>query len=161
VTLMTVHNAKGLEFDVVVMTGMEEGIFPHARADDPDSLEEERRLCYVGMTRAKQRLLLTHAETRAIHGGREYRLPSRFLAEIPRDAIRALEGAPIRAAFAGSAQRSAIVPLEAGDTVLHATFGEGVVTGVESRGSLVRVRFNRDGTERRLMAGAAPMRKVG
>jgi DNA helicase-2/ATP-dependent DNA helicase PcrA len=161
VTLMTVHNAKGLEFDVVVMTGMEEGIFPHARSDDPDSLEEERRLCYVGMTRAKQRLVLTHAETRAIHGAREYRLPSRFLAEIPRDAIHALEGGPVREAFAGSLQRSAIVPLEAGDTVLHATFGEGVVTGVESRGSLVRVRFNRDGTERRLMAGAAPMRKVG
>jgi DNA helicase-2/ATP-dependent DNA helicase PcrA len=161
VTLMTVHNAKGLEFDVVVMTGMEEGIFPHVRADDPESLEEERRLCYVGMTRARQRLVLTHAETRAIHGGREYRLPSRFLGEIPRDAVYAREGAPVREAFAVATQRSAAVPLEAGDTVLHATFGEGVVTGVESRGSLVRVRFNRDGTERRLMAGAAPMRKVG
>jgi DNA helicase-2/ATP-dependent DNA helicase PcrA len=161
VTLMTVHNAKGLEFDVVVMTGMEDGIFPHARADEPDSLEEERRLCYVGMTRARRRLVLTHAETRAIHGGREYRLPSRFLAEIPRDAVATREGAPVREAFAGSTQRSAVVPLEAGDTVLHATFGEGVVTGVESRGSLVRVRFSRDGTERRLMAGAAPMRKVG
>jgi len=161
VTLMTVHNAKGLEFDVVMMTGMEEGIFPHVRADDPESLEEERRLCYVGMTRARRRLVLTHAETRAIHGGREYRLPSRFLAEIPRDAVSAREGAPVREAFAGATQRAASVPLEAGDTVMHATFGEGVVTGVESRGSLVRVRFNRDGTERRLMAGAAPMRKVG
>ncbi len=161
VTLMTVHNAKGLEFDVVVMTGMEEGIFPHMHADDPESLEEERRLCYVGMTRARERLVLTHAETRAIHGGREYRLPSRFLAEIPRDAVDAREGAPVREAFAGATQRTAHVPLEAGDTVLHATFGEGVVTGVESRGSLVRVRFTRDGTERRLMAGAAPMRKVG
>jgi DNA helicase II / ATP-dependent DNA helicase PcrA len=161
VTLMTVHNAKGLEFDVVLMTGMEEGIFPHARADDPEALEEERRLCYVGMTRARRRLLLTHAETRAIHGGREYRLPSRFLTEIPQDAMAAREGAPMRAAFAGASQRSAAVPLEAGDTVMHATFGEGVVTGIESRGSLVRVLFNRDGTERRLMAGAAPMRKVG
>ena len=161
VTLMTVHNAKGLEFDVVLMTGMEEGIFPHARADEPESLEEERRLCYVGMTRARRRLLLSHAETRAIHGGREYRLPSRFLTEIPHDAVSTREGAPVRAAFAGGRQRSAAVPLEAGDTVLHATFGEGVVTGIESRGSLVRVRFTRDGTERRLMAGAAPMRKVG
>ncbi len=161
VTLMTVHNAKGLEFDVVVMTGMEEGIFPHVRADEPESLEEERRLCYVGMTRARQRLLLTHAETRAIHGGREYRLPSRFLAEIPPEAVSARAGAPVREAFAGATQRAAPVPLEAGDTVMHATFGEGIVTGVESRGSLVRVRFNRDGTERRLMAGAAPMRKVG
>jgi len=161
VTLMTVHNAKGLEFDVVVMTGMEEGIFPHMRADEPESLEEERRLCYVGMTRARRRLLLTHAETRAIHGGREYRLPSRFLAEIPPEAVAARAGAPVREAFAGATQRAAPVPLEAGDTVMHATFGEGVVTGVESRGSLVRVRFSRDGTERRLMAGAAPMRKVG
>ncbi len=161
VTLMTVHNAKGLEFDIVLMTGVEEGIFPHMRADDPDSLEEERRLCYVGMTRARTRLMLTHAETRAIHGGREYRLPSRFLAEIPPEAVAARAGAPVREAFAGATQRTAQVPLEAGDTVLHATFGEGVVTGVESRGSLVRVRFSRDGTERRLMAGAAPMRKVG
>jgi DNA helicase-2/ATP-dependent DNA helicase PcrA len=161
VTLMTVHNAKGLEFDVVLMTGMEEGIFPHARADEVESLEEERRLCYVGMTRARRRLILTHAETRAVHGGREYRLPSRFLAEIPQEAVASREGAPIRQAYSGGVQRSAPVPLVAGDTVLHATFGEGVVTGVESRGSLVRVRFNRDGTERRLMAGAAPMRKVG
>ena len=161
VTLMTVHNAKGLEFDIVAMTGMEEGIFPHVRADDPESLEEERRLCYVGMTRARRRLVLTHAETRAIHGGREYRLPSRFLAEIPPDAVYAREGAPVREAFAEASRRSASVRLEAGDTVVHATFGEGVVTGVESRGSLVRVRFSRDGTERRLMAGAAPMRKVG
>jgi DNA helicase-2/ATP-dependent DNA helicase PcrA len=161
VTLMTVHNAKGLEFDVVLMTGMEEGIFPHVRADEVESLEEERRLCYVGMTRARRRLVLTHAETRAVHGGREYRLPSRFLAEIPQEAVSSREGAPVRQAFAGAVQRSAAVPLAAGDTVLHATFGEGVVTGVESRGSLVRVRFNRDGTERRLMAGAAPMRKVG
>jgi DNA helicase-2/ATP-dependent DNA helicase PcrA len=174
VTLMTVHNAKGLEFGVVVMTGMEEAVFPHVRSDTPEALEEERRLCYVGMTRAKRRLVLTHAETRAMHGGRDYRLPSRFLAEIPRDAIADVTGGPVRRAWAaaggaagpaapaGRAQVEAPASaLEAGDTVMHATFGEGVVTGVEGRGQLVRVRFTRDGTERRLMAGAAPMRKVG
>jgi DNA helicase-2/ATP-dependent DNA helicase PcrA len=170
VTLMTVHNAKGLEFEVVVMTGMEEAVFPHVRSDTPEALEEERRLCYVGMTRAKRRLVLTHAETRAMHGGRDYRLPSRFLAEIPRDAVAGATGGPVRRAWASAAagggaapaaRTAAAPPLEAGDTVMHATFGEGVVTGVESRGQLVRVRFARDGTERRLMAGAAPMRKVG
>jgi len=160
ITLMTVHNAKGLEFDVVIMTGMEEATFPHARADDADGLEEERRLCYVGMTRARRYLTLTHAETRAIHGSREYRLPSRFLAEIPPDAIRGRTGGARREVFAQAQQREAPVALQEGDTVLHASFGEGVVTGLESRGTLVRVRFHRDGTERRLMAGAAPMRKV-
>ncbi|MFN8123215.1 MAG: UvrD-helicase domain-containing protein [Thermoleophilia bacterium] len=172
VTLMTVHNAKGLEFDVVLMTGMEEGVFPHMRSDTPESLEEERRLCYVGMTRARKRLILTHAETRAMHGGRDYKLPSRFLSEIPRDAVARPAGAPVRRAYADSAPRTSSlagrstappappVILATGDTVLHATFGEGVVTGVESRGQLVRVRFANDGTERRLMAGAAPMRKV-
>jgi DNA helicase II / ATP-dependent DNA helicase PcrA len=162
VTLMTVHNAKGLEFDVVVMTGMEDGVFPHSRSfDSPEALEEERRLCYVGMTRARRRLVLTHAETRAVHGGRDYRMPSRFLSEIPADATDRPAAAPARRALAGLGGGGGGARLETGDTVVHATFGEGVVTGVESRGSLVRVRFANDGTERRLMAGAAPMRKVG
>ncbi len=160
VTLMTIHNAKGLEFDLVMITGLEEGIFPHSRSDTIESLEEERRLCYVGLTRARKRLVLTHAETRAMHGGRDYRLPSRFLAELPADAIERPAGSPQRSAMAGARAVSAAA-LETGDTVIHATFGQGIVTGVESRGSLVRVRFDNDGTERRLMAGAAPMRKVG
>jgi DNA helicase-2/ATP-dependent DNA helicase PcrA len=112
------------------------------------------------MTRAKRRLVLTHAETRAMHGGRDYRLPSRFLAEIPVDATSRPAAAPARRSVAG-ARPAGDSAFGAGDTVLHATFGEGVVTGVEARGSLVRVRFASDGTERRLMAGAAPMRKVG
>ncbi|MCB0881743.1 MAG: UvrD-helicase domain-containing protein [Thermoleophilia bacterium] len=169
VTLMTVHNAKGLEFDVVMMTGMEDGTFPHSRSDTPEALEEERRLCYVGMTRARRRLGLTHAETRGFRGSREYRLPSRFLAEIPVTATRATSRGPARRATAATlGHRVASAPgrtqpggrFDPGDNVVHATFGEGVVTGVESRGSLVRVRFANDGTERRLMAGAAPMRKV-
>jgi DNA helicase-2/ATP-dependent DNA helicase PcrA len=83
VTLMTLHNAKGLEFPVVFITGMEEGLFPHSRSLDEQRLEEERRLCYVGMTRARDRLYLSHARTRTLHGGGGYKLPSRFLGEIP------------------------------------------------------------------------------
>jgi DNA helicase-2/ATP-dependent DNA helicase PcrA len=86
VTLMTLHAAKGLEFPVVFMTGMEEGLFPHARVDDED-IEEERRLCYVGMTRAMKRLILTHAERRRIYGDFQSNAPSRFVEEIPRELL--------------------------------------------------------------------------
>ena len=163
VTLMTIHNAKGLEFDTVMITGLEEGLFPHVRSDTPEALEEERRLFYVGLTRARRTLVLTHAESRAMHGGRDYRLPSRFLAEIPADCLAEPPGA--RRAPAALPGSGGIAPggrpsLATGDNVLHATFGEGVVTAIESGGELVRVRFAQDGAERRLMAGAAPMRKV-
>jgi DNA helicase-2/ATP-dependent DNA helicase PcrA len=165
VTLMTIHNAKGLEFEAVVITGLEEGLFPHARSDTPETLEEERRLFYVGLTRARRHLTLTHAESRAMHGGRDYRLPSRFLGELPVDALAEPPGGRrARAVFAGAAAGAGSVrgtALATGDSVLHATFGEGVVTGIEGGGDLVRVRFAQDGSERRLMAGAAPMRKVG
>src|SRR5204862_392167 len=83
VTLMTLHNAKGLEFRAVFMIGMEEGIFPHARSVEEQGVEEERRLAYVGMTRAKERLVLTHAPVRSLLGHRAYNLPSRFLDELP------------------------------------------------------------------------------
>ncbi|WP_217915851.1 ATP-dependent helicase [Miltoncostaea marina] len=173
VTLMTIHNAKGLEFDTVLITGLEEGLFPHIRSDTREALEEERRLFYVGLTRARRHLMLTHADSRAMHGGRDYRLPSRFLGELPADALREpaggrrsrghLAGMP---ADGGGGWRSGppaprVPALATGDSVLHATFGEGVVTAIESGGELVRVRFSQDGAERRLMAGAAPMRKVG
>jgi DNA helicase-2/ATP-dependent DNA helicase PcrA len=163
VTLMTIHNAKGLEFDSVVITGLEEGLFPHARSDTPETLEEERRLFYVGVTRARRRLTLTHAESRSIRGMRDYRLPSRFLGELPSDALAEPPGARRRSILAGVGLRplAAAQALATGDSVLHATFGEGVVTAVEGGGQLVRVRFSQDGAERRLMAGAAPMRKVG
>jgi ATP-dependent DNA helicase UvrD/PcrA len=163
VTLMTIHNAKGLEFDTVLITGLEEGLFPHVRSDTPAALEEERRLFYVGLTRAQRTLVLTHAESRAMHGGRDYRLPSRFVSEIPPDCLAEPPGARRAApslAAAGNAWGAARAPLATGDNVLHATFGEGVVTAIESGGELVRVRFAQDGAERRLMAGAAPMRKV-
>ena len=83
VTLMTIHNAKGLEYRGVFLIGMEEGIFPHARSIEDNEVEEERRLAYVGMTRAMERLTLTHATARALYGRREYNLPSRFLDELP------------------------------------------------------------------------------
>ena len=164
VTLMTIHNAKGLEFDIVIITGLEEGLFPHSRSDTPETLEEERRLFYVGLTRARRHLILTHAESRAIHGGRDYRLPSRFLGEIPADALAAAPGGRRSAAPAVTVPARARVrapALATGDSVVHATFGEGVVTAIEGGGDLVKVRFADDGAERRLMAGAAPMRKVG
>src|SRR2546423_215277 len=87
VTLMTLHNAKGLEFRAVFMIGMEEGIFPHSRSLEENTLEEERRLAYVGMTRAKERLVLTHASARSLWGNRNYNLPSRFLDELPEEGV--------------------------------------------------------------------------
>ena len=86
-TLMTLHNAKGLEYEAVFMIGCEEGVFPHMRSLEEGNLEEERRLCYVGVTRAKQRLCMTFARRRSLHGGRGHNLPSRFLGEIPDELV--------------------------------------------------------------------------
>jgi len=158
VTLMTVHNAKGLEYDVVLVTGMEEGLFPHSRSiDDPDGLEEERRLCYVALTRARERLVLSHAASRALRGNRMYAIPSRFIDEIPEEALgRDPEPSPARAGGGGAT--IAVAPYGVGDAVVHESFGEGVITGVQQKGRLIQVRF--DDKERVLMADMAPMRKV-
>ena len=91
VTLMTLHNAKGLEYDIVFMVGCEDGVFPHSRAVEAGDLEEERRLCYVGLTRARRELYVTHAQTRFMYGGRDFNLPSRFIAEIPAELTDAEE----------------------------------------------------------------------
>jgi DNA helicase-2/ATP-dependent DNA helicase PcrA len=172
VTLMTLHNAKGLEFDVVFVIGCEEGLFPHSRSLEEGNLEEERRLCYVGITRARQRLYVTSARSRRIFGGHGYALPSRFLGEIPEELIERYATAPstgwmgaaIGAGAAGGRERkrarAPVAELGVGDDVIHATFGEGVVTGVES-GEVIVVRFAVDGSERKLMADFAPLRKVG
>lgn len=162
VTLMTIHNAKGLEFDRVVIIGMEEQLFPHARSETPEQVEEERRLCYVGITRARRRLILTYARMRSFFGGgRDYRIPSRFLSEIPEESVSGRGAASTHRHRAAPSDAADVVPgLVTGDEVIHATFGEGIVTGVEQDGALVLVRFLRDGTERRLIAGAAPMRKA-
>jgi DNA helicase-2/ATP-dependent DNA helicase PcrA len=170
VTLMTLHNAKGLEYPIVFMIGCEEGVFPHSRSLDEGSLEEERRLCYVGITRAMRDLYLTFARRRAVFGAQSYGLPSRFLSEIPPDltdregalqAIGALAGQPTRPrAMSWTSARSDAPSAEyrMGDDVVHAAFGEGVVVGLEP-GGIVVVRFASDGSERKLMAEYAPIQK--
>jgi DNA helicase-2/ATP-dependent DNA helicase PcrA len=169
VTLMTLHNAKGLEFPVVFIIGLEDGVFPHYRSmGDQSELEEERRLLYVGVTRARQRLYLTHAWSRSLFGATSYNPPSRFLGEIPSELVRALEEddtetggsvSPIRAAVDG---RREPVEISAGDTVLHDRWGEGVVLTVSGRGSDAEatVRFEEVG-EKHLLLAYAPLRKVG
>jgi len=166
VTLMTIHNAKGLEFRAVYVIGMEEGIFPHSRSIEDNEIEEERRLCYVGMTRAMERLVLTHASARSLYGRRDYNLPSRFLDELP----AAVERERLRpASWSGYASSPRQVPpregrdvpaLRTGDSVRHGSLGEGVVTQVEP-GGVVTVRFAGDGSERRLMLDYAPLEKIG
>ena len=112
---MTLHSAKGLEYPVVFMTGLEDGVFPHVRSlGDPDELEEERRLCYVGITRARERLYLCHAWSRMLFGSTDYYPPSRFLAEIPEELVHVLgegaHGTPARAiAQRAAAHRDAVV----------------------------------------------------
>jgi DNA helicase-2/ATP-dependent DNA helicase PcrA len=163
VTLMTLHNAKGLEFRAVFMIGMEEGIFPHARSIEEQGLEEERRLAYVGMTRAQERLVLTHASARSLWGSRSYNLPSRFIDELPEDKIERHRLQPASWSGYGSptgvAPRADVPSLSTGDSVRHETLGEGVVTAMEA-GGVVTVRFASDGSERRLMLDYAPLQRV-
>jgi ATP-dependent DNA helicase UvrD/PcrA len=159
VTLMTLHSAKGLEFPAVFLTGMEEGVFPHARSmNDEDEIEEERRLCYVGVTRARERLYLSYALHRRIHG---YGVgePSRFLREMPESLLVSLNTR--RAAPPGYAEDAAAyaaaadtvgedLPFRVGSKVRHARFGEGLVVGIERDGSdyVVTVGFASVGRKR-------------
>jgi DNA helicase II / ATP-dependent DNA helicase PcrA len=191
VTLMTLHNAKGLEYPIVFVAGCEEGVFPHQRALDEGELEEERRLFYVAVTRAMERLYLTFARRRSVFGSQSYALPSRFVDEIPAElteredlpaprpggARLGLSGIPptlsgIAPTHSGgniSARRNGVGsprparPSQApgqsfrlGEDVVHAAFGEGVVTALEPDGIIV-VRFSGDGSERKLMADYAPV----
>jgi DNA helicase-2/ATP-dependent DNA helicase PcrA len=169
VTLMTLHNAKGLEFPIVFVIGCEDGVFPHSRALDEGGLEEERRLAYVGITRAMRDLYLTYARTRTVFGTRTYGLRSRFLDEIPAELtdaaeeLRASRGPAnaVAAATTWDSTRAGDGPgpeFRLGDDVVHAAFGEGVVTGMEP-GGIVVVRFAGDGSERKLMAAYAPITK--
>ena len=162
VTLMTLHNAKGLEFRAVFMVGMEEGIFPHSRSLEEQQLEEERRLCYVGMTRAQERLTLTHASGRSLYGSRNYNLPSRFLDELPQDVERERLRPASWASYGARtiAPRTDVPDLATGDAVRHGTLGEGIVTRIEP-GGVVTVRFADDGAERRLVLEYAPLEKMG
>jgi DNA helicase II / ATP-dependent DNA helicase PcrA len=183
VTLMTLHNAKGLEYPIVFVIGCEEGVFPHARAIEEGGLEEERRLAYVGITRAQRDLYVTYARTRAVFGARSYGARSRFVDEIPlaltdrpaRPALgvggvreRALAwgvsggagglggGGGIAWASGGGGGGEAGPSFRLGEDVAHPAFGEGVVTGVEA-GGIVVIRFSGDGAERKLVADLAPL----
>jgi DNA helicase II / ATP-dependent DNA helicase PcrA len=167
VTLMTLHNAKGLEFPIVFIIGLEEGLFPHQRSLDEANEEEERRLCYVGMTRAQRSLTLTHARGRTIFGARSYNLPSRFLDELPSEGVEWERQAPAWSAPApaGGTRREFVAPdmpqihLSVGDEVAHETLGEGMVTALSNDGT-VTVRFREDQSERRLVLGYAPLTKL-
>jgi ATP-dependent DNA helicase UvrD/PcrA len=167
ITLMTLHNAKGLEYDTVFIVGCEDGAFPHLRALEEGGEEEERRLCYVGITRARRRLYMTWTRERRLFGRAERNLPSRFVDELPAELTERHSNAP--AAGASSWEAAAgeapapidpgpALELRTGDDVVHASFGDGVVTAVEP-GGVVVVRFSGDGSERKLMADYAPIRK--
>jgi DNA helicase-2/ATP-dependent DNA helicase PcrA len=179
VTMMTLHNAKGLEYPVVFLTGMEEGVFPHIRSiNEPDQLEEERRLAYVGITRAQRQLYLTHAWSRSLWGGTNYNPTSRFIGEIPSELIdvlreaeapRARKWVDYDASRAGGSGVSpegrrprpaqterTIVRVAPGDRVHHEAFGAGRVVEVKGTGSdtEVTVHFDDEGTKRLVLAYA-------
>src|SRR5438128_4168502 len=156
VTLMTLHSAKGLEFAVVFLAGLEEGLFPHARAlEEAEGLEEERRLCYVGMTRAKQHLYLSHARTRTIFGSTMPGVPSRFLEEVPAELVTKPPPAPPTDTW--MEEERDIPSFAVGDHVRHASFGEGRVLEVEGEGvrAVVTVQFAQG--VKRLALGYAPL----
>ena len=173
VQLMTLHSAKGLEFPLVFIPGLEEGLFPHKMSmDSQTGLEEERRLCYVGITRAREKLYLTHAESRRLHGEENLTRPSRFMAELPQDLLEEvrLQGRITRGGYfhdyskdrgrshdnmAGdsrafsngeslNSQNNASESLDLGQRVLHPKFGEGIVMNYEGKGKNARVQINFD-----------------
>jgi DNA helicase-2/ATP-dependent DNA helicase PcrA len=165
--MMTLHTAKGLEFPVVFLTGMEDGLFPHQRSiGDLDGLEEERRLCYVGMTRAMKQLYLTYAEQRRLHGVDSYSQPSRFIKETPQELIEEIrprlqvarpvasgrfsrestyDTAPVHRGSYGTPRPRAepsIPGLRLGARVRHGKFGEGVILNLEGSGPQARIQVN-------------------
>jgi DNA helicase-2/ATP-dependent DNA helicase PcrA len=165
VTLMTLHSAKGLEYPIVFIIGLEDGVFPHTRAIESGDLEEERRLLYVGITRAKQRLTLSSAAVRSLYGNRQRSLRSRFLTEIPAELVE-MSSAQASAGSWFSTDRQPVsrppradAAFAVGDDVRHASFGDGVVIAAEP-GGVVIVRFSTDGSERKLVADFAPLKKI-
>ena len=170
VTLMTLHSAKGLEFPIVFMAGVEEGSLPHQRAfADEAELEEERRLCYVGLTRARERASLSHARTRRIHGAEDYRMPSRFIEEIPPDLINHVDRyetahRPVVRSYDPDEPDIDVAPsfdYSVGEFVFHPKFGKGKITGISGAGQNMRVtiRFAR-GAEKTLVAEYAPLQPM-
>ena len=153
VQLMTMHSAKGLEFPQVFLCGMEDGLFPHQRSiADPQGLEEERRLCYVGITRAKETLFITHAEQRRLHGIDNFSQPSRFISEIPDEYVeeirprvqvsRPVQTRTRRTRTRGSIATGADMGVRLGQRVRHGKFGDGVILNCEGQGAHARVEVN-------------------
>ena len=164
ISLMTLHSAKGLEFDVVFMVGMEEGVFPHSRSFfEPEELEEERRLCYVGMTRAKEQLYMIHASSRLLYGNTQHNLPSRFIADIPEEIIDQTNNGKVTKApdFFTDEQFSQedfeSPDLNEGDMVRHPLFGDGKVVSIDD--SEATINFNRVG-KKTLNLQYAPLHKI-
>ena len=177
VLLMTLHSAKGLEFPVVFMVGLEEGVFPGYRSMSSDSeLEEERRLCYVGITRAREHLYMTNSESRTLFGSTTHNRKSRFLAEIPAHLVEVplkavnpnvvfVDKSQMGQATSATAGTRSLLPcpdLAAGDKVLHKKFGEGIIIKVEPEGGDLKldILFEASGMKR-LMAGYAGLVKLG
>jgi DNA helicase-2/ATP-dependent DNA helicase PcrA len=160
---MTLHNAKGLEYPVVFIAGMEEGVFPHIRSlGEPDQLEEERRLCYVGLTRARERLYLLHAWSRSLWGSVGYNPPSRFLGEIPDDLVtlseqRKKNDGPSQARARGGADPSGF---KVGQEVTHDRWGRGVIIDIvrSAVGLEATINFPEAGGEKRLDLTLAPLK---
>lgn len=148
VQLMTLHSAKGLEFPLVFLAGMEENLFPHRMSlDEPGRLEEERRLCYVGITRAMEKLVLTYAESRRLHGSESYNIASRFVRELPAELLNEVRlGAAVSRPLSSLSPTPSAAHLDSGvslgQRVMHQVFGEGVVTNFEGGGSNARVEVS-------------------
>ena len=170
VTLMTLHSAKGLEFPIVFMVGMEEGLLPHQRSFASEAeLEEERRLCYVGITRAKESIYLTHARSRRLFGQTDYRMPSRFIEEIPEELLKREDAyQPLRRPTISSydpdepdTDDGQSFDYSVGEVVYHMKFGRGRITAISGYGEDMRVtvRFER-GIEKTLMAGYARLQRL-
>jgi DNA helicase-2/ATP-dependent DNA helicase PcrA len=163
VTLMTLHNAKGLEFPVVFVTGMEEGVFPHMRSlGDPTQHEEERRLAYVGITRAEQRLYLTRAWNRNLYGQSQYNGPSRFLGEIPDELVEPIKRTKELKHAAANASHPTVTDADIiiGDLVRHAHWGDGIVREVVGSGDRAEAIVAFDEGDKRLLLAWAPLKKV-
>jgi DNA helicase-2/ATP-dependent DNA helicase PcrA len=172
VSLMTLHSAKGLEFPVVFLTGLEEGVFPHSRSLlDPGEMEEERRLCYVGLTRARERLYLTHCWKRTLYGAERYNKPSRFLEEIPPHLMESddsltvpAKNNPSRPSRVRDFRERSPQALEAfvlGDKVKHNKWGVGVIVGIQGQGmnAEFKVAFPDQGIKL-LLAKYAPLERA-
>ena len=163
VTFMTLHNAKGLEFPVVFIVGMEEGVFPHIRSlGEPDSLEEERRLCYVGITRAMQRLYLLNAWSRSLWGSVNYNPASRFLEEIPEDLVSLEEQDEPQTAPAIARRQKTMPNFKVGQLVEHDRWGRGMILEItrSSVGLEATVNFPTAGGEKRLDLTLAPLKPI-